>query len=140
MVPITHWKRFYEIEGCIVNGYFLYKNRETRSAFKEGLKVHSYLDFEGIIMTDSGAFQGLTRQLFLSNRAIVEFQDMAGADIVSPLDLTTPPATTGQPRRRNRTPQHRGFVRRLAWCVMACSPGCSREGDFSTFAGGASKA
>jgi 7-cyano-7-deazaguanine tRNA-ribosyltransferase len=85
------WKRHFDIEGCIVNAYFLYKNREIRSLFAEGQELHRYLNFDGIIMTDSGAFQGLTRQLFLENKTIVMFQDQIGADVVSPLDLITPP-------------------------------------------------
>ena len=42
-------------------------------------------------MTDSGAFQGFTRQLFLKNKKIISFQEQIGADIISPLDLVTPP-------------------------------------------------
>jgi len=91
IVPMEDWKRYFDIEGCIVNAYFLYKNREIRSLFAEGQELHRYLNFDGIIMTDSGAFQGLTRQLFLENKTIVIFQDQIGADVVSPLDLITPP-------------------------------------------------
>jgi 7-cyano-7-deazaguanine tRNA-ribosyltransferase len=91
MVPVSDWKLHYAIEACIVNGFFLYKNRETRAAFEAGQELHRYLDFDGVVMTDSGAFQGLTRQLFLENKTIVAFQDMIGADVISPLDLITPP-------------------------------------------------
>jgi len=45
-------------------------------------------------MTDSGAYQGFNRPLLLRNRKIVAFQDAIGADIVSPLDLVTPPGDT----------------------------------------------
>jgi 7-cyano-7-deazaguanine tRNA-ribosyltransferase len=88
---MASWRREYGIEGCIVNAYFLYKNRETRASFNAGLTLREYLRFEGLLVTDSGAFQGLTRRLLLSNKDIVVFQEMIGTDIASPLDLITPP-------------------------------------------------
>lgn len=89
-VAAAHWEEF-AIEGCILNAYFLYKNRELRQAFEQGRRVQDHIGFHGLVMTDSGAFQGFTRQLYLDNRTIVRFQDRIGADIVSPLDLVTPP-------------------------------------------------
>ncbi len=86
----THWQQ-YGIEGCILNAYFLYKNRPLREAFEAGREVKRHIGFDGLVMTDSGAFQGFTRQLYLDNRTIVRFQDRIGADIVSPLDLVSPP-------------------------------------------------
>ena len=91
IVPIENWETHYGVEGCIVNAYFLYKNRETRAAFMAGEELHRYIGSNGLVMTDSGAFQGFTRQLFLENKKIVAFQEKIGADIVSPLDLVTPP-------------------------------------------------
>lgn len=91
IVPIENWEADYGVEGCIVNAYFLYKNREIKTAFMAGVELHQYIGFNGLVMTDSGAFQGFTRRLFLENKKIVAFQDTIGADIVSPLDLVTPP-------------------------------------------------
>ncbi len=91
LVPVENWEARYGVEGCIVNAYFLYKNPETRAAFMAGEKLHRYIGSNGLVMTDSGAFQGFTRRLFLENRKIVAFQEKIGADIVSPLDLVTPP-------------------------------------------------
>ena len=91
VVPIENWEVNYGVEGCIVNAYFLYKDRETRTAFMAGEELHRYIGSNGLVMTDSGAFQGFTRQLFLENKKIVAFQEKIGADIVSPLDLVTPP-------------------------------------------------
>lgn len=85
------WDEGPEIEGCIVNSYFLYKQRDLRRQLVEGPGLHDYLGFDGLVTTDSGAFQGLTRQLYLSNADIVRFQDRIGSDIISPLDLITPP-------------------------------------------------
>ena len=88
------WERL-GIEACILNAYFLYKRRDLREAFAAGRTLQEHIGFRGAIMTDSGAFQGFTRRLYLDNRTIVRFQDSIGADIVSPLDLVTPP---GDPR------------------------------------------
>jgi 7-cyano-7-deazaguanine tRNA-ribosyltransferase len=79
------------IRGCIVNAYFLYKQRELRRSLTESAGLRSYLGFDGLVMSDSGAFQTFTRRLYLNNRDIVRFQARIGADIVSPLDLITLP-------------------------------------------------
>jgi 7-cyano-7-deazaguanine tRNA-ribosyltransferase len=91
LVPMTDLKNNHTIDGFIVNGFFLYKDAAVRETFASGLTLHQYIDFDGLIMTDSGAFQGLKRPLYLSNKKIVKFQDDIGADIVSPLDLISPP-------------------------------------------------
>jgi len=91
LLPFKNWQEMYEVEGCIVNAFFLYKQKEVRELFKSGAELHEYINFDGLVMTDSGAFQGFTRRLFLENKKIVRFQEMIGADIVSPLDLVTPP-------------------------------------------------
>ncbi|HYY81775.1 MAG TPA: tRNA-guanine transglycosylase [Actinomycetes bacterium] len=79
------------VRGCIVNAYFLYKRRELRERLRGEQDLHDYLGFDRLVMTDSGAFQAFTRRLLLSNRSIVAFQDAIGSDVVSPLDLVTPP-------------------------------------------------
>ena len=79
------------IHGCIVNAYFLYKQRELRRSLAETAGLRQYLGFDGLVMTDSGAFQAFTRRLYLNNRDITRFQARIGADIVSPLDLITLP-------------------------------------------------
>lgn len=79
------------LDGCIVNAYFLYKQREVRRQLETGQDLHGYLSFDGFVATDSGAFQGFTRQLYLKNADIVRFQDRIGSDVLAPLDLVTPP-------------------------------------------------
>jgi 7-cyano-7-deazaguanine tRNA-ribosyltransferase len=79
------------VRGCIVNAYFLYKQRDLRRSLAETAGLRRYLGFDGLVMTDSGAFQAFTRQLYLNNRDITRFQARIGADIVSPLDLITLP-------------------------------------------------
>lgn len=80
-----------EIEALIVNSYFLYKQRDIRRQLETTTTLAEFVGFDGLIATDSGAFQGFTRQLYLSNRDIVRFQDRIGSDVIAPLDLVTPP-------------------------------------------------
>jgi 7-cyano-7-deazaguanine tRNA-ribosyltransferase len=82
------------IDGLIVNAFFLYKQRELRRQLTEETDIKAYVGFDGLIATDSGAFQGFTRKLYLSNRDIVRFQDQIGSDVIAPLDLVTPPGDT----------------------------------------------
>ncbi|HEV2374242.1 MAG TPA: tRNA-guanine transglycosylase [Streptosporangiaceae bacterium] len=79
------------IRGCICNAFFLYKQADLRALLTGGTSLHEYLGFDGLVMTDSGAFQQFSRALYLSNRKIVEFQRAIGADVVSPLDVVTSP-------------------------------------------------
>ncbi len=80
------------VDGGILNAYFLYKQRELRDRFDQGLTLREYVGLgEGLLVTDSGAFQGFVRKLFLSNKTIVAFQESIGTDVSSPLDLVTPP-------------------------------------------------
>ncbi len=91
ILPIDDWGGERGVEGCIVNAYFLYKDRRLRQRFESGLDLHEYVGTDGLVMTDSGAFQGFTRRLLLKNKDIVLFQDRIGSNIVSPLDIVTPP-------------------------------------------------
>ncbi|HYE55398.1 MAG TPA: tRNA-guanine transglycosylase [Chitinophagaceae bacterium] len=91
LVPVDAFITDYGFRGLIMNSFFLYKNKETKNLLLDGMTVKEYIGFNGLVMTDSGAFQGLKRPLYLSNKKIVSFQDQIGADIISPLDLITPP-------------------------------------------------
>lgn len=88
---LAAWEGEPAIEGIIVNAYFLYKQRELRRRLAAEGSLKQFVDFPGLVVTDSGAFQGLTRQLHLSNKDIVRFQDAIGSDVIAPLDLITPP-------------------------------------------------
>ena len=88
---LAAWEGEPRIEGIIVNAYFLYKVRELRRKLAANSSLKEFVGFQGLVTTDSGAFQGLTRQLYLSNMKIVRFQDAIGSDIIAPLDLITPP-------------------------------------------------
>lgn len=91
LVSIEDIKNNFEVDGLIVNGFFLYKDAAVKKILTTEKTLHEYIGFDGIIMTDSGAFQALKRPLYLNNKKIVKFQDQIGADIVSPLDHISPP-------------------------------------------------
>lgn len=101
--------RAFGVEACICNAFFLYKNREVRARFEAGLTLSAHLGFDGMLVTDSGAFQGFSRPLYLDNRTIVRFQQAIGAHVVSPLDLVTPPGDS----RREAERKHRTTLKRV---------------------------
>jgi len=78
-------------EIIITNSYIIYRKPELRErALKQGL--HSLLDFDGPIMTDSGSYQlSVYGKVEVENLQIVTFQQDIGADICVPLDIPTPP-------------------------------------------------
>jgi 7-cyano-7-deazaguanine tRNA-ribosyltransferase len=88
---LAAWEGEPRIEGIIVNAYFLYKIRELRKQLAADSSLKEFVGFPGLVTTDSGAFQGLTRKLYLANKKIIRFQDAIGSDIIAPLDLITPP-------------------------------------------------
>jgi len=91
LISVERMISSFPVKGMIMNGFFLYKNAESKQRLLSGTDLHNFVGFDGLIMTDSGAFQGLSRPLYLSNKKIVAFQDSIGADIISPLDLISPP-------------------------------------------------
>ena len=91
-VPMDVLRDVHRVDGGILNAYFLYKQRSLRDQFDAGLTLREYTGLgEGLLVTDSGAFQGFVRKLFLDNETIVAFQERIGTDVASPLDLVTPP-------------------------------------------------
>lgn len=79
------------VEALITNAYIFRRSAEYRDrALAEGL--HSVLDFDGVVMTDSGSFQlSVYGEVEVSNRDTLEFQQAIGSDIIVPLDIPTPP-------------------------------------------------
>jgi 7-cyano-7-deazaguanine tRNA-ribosyltransferase len=79
------------VEALITNAYIFYKSKEFRErALTEGL--HAILDFDGVIMTDSGAFQqSVYGDVDIGNLETVRFQQAIGSEIIVPLDIATPP-------------------------------------------------
>ncbi len=75
------------VEAVITNAYIFSESRQYRQrALDEGL--HKVLDFDGIIMTDSGSFQlSVYGQVSVTNTETLSFQRDIGSDIWVPLDI-----------------------------------------------------
>ncbi|MDH7594445.1 MAG: tRNA guanosine(15) transglycosylase TgtA [Methanomicrobiales archaeon] len=82
------------IRGIITNAYILHRSAQFRErVLREGL--HSLFDFDGVIMTDSGAYQqSVYGDIEITNAEIVNFQMAIGSDIIVPLDIPTPPSAS----------------------------------------------
>ncbi len=89
-ITIEQLKNEFSITGLITNAYFLYKKRELKTIVLEN-GIKKFLDFDGLVVTDSGAFQQFSGPLYLSNSKIIAFQQKIGADVISPLDVITTP-------------------------------------------------
>jgi 7-cyano-7-deazaguanine tRNA-ribosyltransferase len=79
------------VEALITNAYVFSQSRQFRErALDEGL--HKVLDFDGVIMTDSGSFQlSVYGQVSITNTETLFFQRDIGSDIWVPLDIPTSP-------------------------------------------------
>ncbi|MBP2045050.1 MAG: tRNA guanosine(15) transglycosylase TgtA [Methanobacterium aggregans] len=84
----------YGAELVITNAYIMYKNEDLKEkVLEEG--VHSFIDFPGPIITDSGSFQlSVYGDIDVTNTEIIEFQEAIGTDIGTSLDIPTPPFVT----------------------------------------------
>jgi 7-cyano-7-deazaguanine tRNA-ribosyltransferase len=74
------------IDIVITNSYIIKNHYEE----VPNLKVHSLLDYDGVVMTDSGAYQILVYGgVKVSQPEIIEFQKMIESDIAVILDIPT---------------------------------------------------
>ena len=89
-IPSKEMKRF-GAEIVITNAYIVYRTPRLREmALKDG--IHSLLDTELPIMTDSGSYQLMVYgDVEVSNEEILDFQSKIGSDVIVPLDIPTPP-------------------------------------------------
>lgn len=78
----------------ITNSYIVYKSDELRKkAISEG--IHKLINFEGPVMTDSGSFQlSVYGDIEITNKEVLEFQNLIGTDIGTSLDIPTAPYVT----------------------------------------------
>ncbi len=73
--------------GLITNAYILKRRYQNRPL---EMGVHKFLDFDGIVMTDSGAYQILVYGGVEVNPAeIISYQESIGSDIATILDIPT---------------------------------------------------
>ena len=74
-------------EALITNAFIL-KNRYQDKPVQQGL--HRFLDYDSVIMTDSGAYQILVYgDVDVSPKDVVEYQEAIGSDIATILDIPT---------------------------------------------------
>lgn len=75
------------VKALITNSYIIYRSTELRDKALE-LGLHDLLGFDGVIMTDSGAYQ-IYRYggVEVTNEEILRFQHAIGSDVGSILDV-----------------------------------------------------
>ncbi|NOY11327.1 MAG: tRNA guanosine(15) transglycosylase TgtA [Archaeoglobi archaeon] len=97
----AHELRKYGAEMMITNSYIIYRSRNLRErALKKGL--HGLLGVDMPVMTDSGSFQLMVYgDVEVTNKEIVRFQNEIGSDIVTPLDIPTPPDAEHETARKD---------------------------------------
>ena len=87
LVAPRRLKETFGFEAVITNAYIL-KKRYQDKPVNEGL--HKFLDFDGAVMTDSGAYQILVYgEVDVTQKEIVAYQEGIGSDIATMLDIPT---------------------------------------------------
>ncbi|MCW4055719.1 MAG: tRNA guanosine(15) transglycosylase TgtA, partial [Candidatus Bathyarchaeota archaeon] len=82
----------YDCQALITNAYIMRKQKGEEAA-KNG--VHKLLDFDGAVMTDSGAYQILVYgKVEVSPEEIIDYQERISTDIATILDIPTTWKTT----------------------------------------------
>lgn len=97
LMPVIHPRKQaldvgkYGVDIVITNAYLIYKDHELKQkAIEEGL--HRLINFDGPIMTDSGSFQlSVYGDVEITNREVIEFQELIKTDIGTSLDIPTAP-------------------------------------------------
>jgi 7-cyano-7-deazaguanine tRNA-ribosyltransferase len=79
------------VEALITNAYIFSQSKQySKRVREEGL--HKLLDFDGVIMTDSGSFQlSVYGEVSITNEQTLTYQRDIGSDIWVPLDIPTSP-------------------------------------------------
>ncbi len=86
-IPPKRLKETFGFQAIITNAYIL-KKRYQNKPVEEGL--HKFLDYDGAVMTDSGAYQILVYgEVEVTQKEIVAYQEGIGSDIATILDIPT---------------------------------------------------
>ncbi len=86
-VPPSKIRENFGFEALITNAYILKKRFQNQPAEKG---IHNFLGFDGVVMTDSGAYQILVYgDIETTPEEIVAYQEKIGSDIATILDLPT---------------------------------------------------
>ncbi|MCC7568586.1 MAG: tRNA guanosine(15) transglycosylase TgtA [Candidatus Methanofastidiosa archaeon] len=100
VVSPAEMKEQFGTDIIITNSYIIHSSPRLREkALAQG--VHRLLDYEGIIVTDSGSFQLMQyRDVDVTNSDIIRFQGDIGVDVATSLDIPTLPDTPYAQARR----------------------------------------
>lgn len=86
-IPPQKLKDTFGFQAVITNSYIIKKRYDNKPI---ELGLHKFLDFDGSIMTDSGAYQILVYgDIDVSQKEIVAYQEGIGSDIATILDIPT---------------------------------------------------
>jgi 7-cyano-7-deazaguanine tRNA-ribosyltransferase len=86
-IPPKTLEQDFGCKALITNAYIINKNFK-KTAIEKGL--HNFLDFNGSIMTDSGAYQLLIyKGVETTPKEIVQFQEAIDTDVATILDIPT---------------------------------------------------
>jgi 7-cyano-7-deazaguanine tRNA-ribosyltransferase len=86
-IPTQKLKDIFGFEAVITNAYIL-KKRYAEKVIQQGL--HKFLNYNGVTMTDSGAYQILVYgNVEVTQPEIVKYQEQIGTDIATMLDIPT---------------------------------------------------
>ncbi len=92
-VPPREMRRAYGLGTVITSAYITWRTPPLRGV-AERSGIHGLLDFDGPVMTDSGAFQQHAYgSVEVGPEEILDFQGTIGSDIATVLDLFTEPET-----------------------------------------------
>ncbi|WP_220607792.1 tRNA guanosine(15) transglycosylase TgtA [Methanobrevibacter oralis] len=100
LMPVIHPRKQvidvakYGADIVITNAYLIYKDEDLKKeAIEKGL--HELINFDGPIMTDSGSFQlSVYGDVEITNKEVIEFQELIKTDIGTSLDVPTAPFVT----------------------------------------------
>ncbi len=91
LIPVKDLKRKFNAKILMVNSYIILRNEELRKEVLD-LGIHRYLDFKGLIATDSGSYQLMNYgNVSTTNKEIIEFQEKIGSEVGAFLDIPSLP-------------------------------------------------
>jgi len=86
-IPPKRLKEVFSVKAVITNSYII-KKRYSNKPIEMG--IHKFLDYDGAVMTDSGAYQILVYgDIDVTQKEIVSYQENIGSDIATILDIPT---------------------------------------------------
>ncbi|MBU7032114.1 MAG: tRNA guanosine(15) transglycosylase TgtA [Theionarchaea archaeon] len=92
-IPPDRIQKDFGARMIITNAFILHESSLKETAIERG--IHSLLEFDGVIETDSGSFQLMTYgNISISNEEIILFQNQIGSDVATFLDIPTVPEST----------------------------------------------